>query len=844
MKRMKKLTSIGLVLAMTVGLLAGCSGGGSSDTNAVSGKGRYVEENWGDPFREGEDNSYSYVQSMTQLSDGTIRAIVNDDSDRGFSVMDSSDGGKTWADSGMNLSALDQLNIGDQTDENGNGDYGYASNFCLDTEGDMVFSYTTSHSEAKGTLTSVDSTEKYYLLTKDGTLSEIAMELPGIQNVQHYEYDTSEDESDQSSGEGAVAESETEDDGVVVSEGGDGEVTGDTEMTNGIQSFKLKDAENLYVSDYNGTVYHIQTADGQIAATFDDMDWVNGIYLCGDKLLLDDYEHVYEYDTATDKKTAEHAELAKIISSKNNLTFADYLKDGNTIYYACTEGIFTYNLDNDTSEQIVDGNMSSLVSPSGNVDYLMPKADGQILIKFSDYIGDTNEESFLNYTYDKDAAKRPDKELTIYTLNDDYSVRTLAAVYQKSHPDVYVKVESGVSGDNAVTTSDAIRTLNTEVMGGNGPDILFMDGLPVNSYVEKGLLADISDIVNPMISDGKVFEKIAQTYQSDDGKIYATPLVFKVPIVIGYKNDLDQLNSLSDFATLAQNFAKDHKKDQKFIDYYEAFSLIGDMMYTNAASWFKEDGSLNTDNLKAYLQDIKSIYDAVYETLSDEDKSNMDDMKQYYTSEDSGLDASWYGSDPTYNAIYIMSGMNKIAYGNMSGTSSLEDLGSIMRKDADISYKALPGAVQNVYVPAEVIGINAKSKNMDTAKDFYTFALSADGQKSIDSYNGFPLNKDRFDASLVDPDAGTEGYDPNESKGGWGMTDENGNEFTVEQYWPTDDQISQLKNLIDTLDTASYDDYTILTTIMKDSMNAIVGNSSIDDAVDQVVKDINIYLSE
>ena len=31
MKRMKKLTSIGLVLAMTVGLLAGCSGSGSGN---------------------------------------------------------------------------------------------------------------------------------------------------------------------------------------------------------------------------------------------------------------------------------------------------------------------------------------------------------------------------------------------------------------------------------------------------------------------------------------------------------------------------------------------------------------------------------------------------------------------------------------------------------------------------------------------------------------------------------------------------------------------------------------------------------------------------------------------
>ena len=34
MKRMKKLTSIGLVLAMTVGLLAGCSGG-SNGSGAV-----------------------------------------------------------------------------------------------------------------------------------------------------------------------------------------------------------------------------------------------------------------------------------------------------------------------------------------------------------------------------------------------------------------------------------------------------------------------------------------------------------------------------------------------------------------------------------------------------------------------------------------------------------------------------------------------------------------------------------------------------------------------------------------------------------------------------------------
>ena len=853
MKRMKKLTSIGLVLAMTVGLLAGCSGSGSGngeDASTSGGKGRYVEENWGDPLESQDDNSYSYIQTMKQLSDGTIRAIVSDSSDRGFSVKDSTDGGKTWGDASMDLSALDQLNLGDDnTDDDGNGDYAYVGSMTIDADGDLAFVYTQSHSETKDNVTSVDSTEKYYLLTKDGKLSEIAMEIPNLQKEQHYEYNASDDETgsktDDSADSGVSAESETDDDGVVINENGDSDNNGDTEASNGIQTLKLKDAENLYVADYNGAVYHVTTADGKITATFDDMDWINNMYLCGDKLLLDNYEKVYEYDTATDKKTAEHEALASVITSKGNVTIADYLKDGHTIYYSCTEGIYTYDLDKDTSEQIVDGNMSSLVSPSGNVEYLIPKDDGQIFVKFSDYTGDTSEESFLNYAYDKDAAKRPDKELTIYTLKDDYTIRTLAAAYQKAHPDVYVKVESGVSGNDAVTTSDAIRTLNTEVMGGNGPDILLMDGLPVNSYVEKGLLADVSDTVNPLISDGKLFDKIAQTYKGDDGKIYAVPMTFQVPIVIGRKSDLDKLNNLSDFASLAQDFVKDHKKNENFIESYSLYSLVGDMMYTNSASWFKEDGSLDSDSLKSYLNDIKTIYNAAYETLSDKDKSDMDQMKQYYASEDYEMDASWYGSDPSHMAMYIMAGMNRIAYGNMAGTSSLGDLASIMRKDADINYKALPGSVQNVYVPSEIIGINAKSKNIDTAKEFYAFALSADGQKAIDSYySGFPVNKERFDASLVDPDAGTEGYDPNESKGSWGMTDEDGNEISVDSYWPTDDQIAQLKNLIDSLDTPSYGDYTILSTILKDSMNAIIGDTSVDDAVEQVVKDINIYLSE
>ena len=145
----------------------------------------------------------------------------------------------------------------------------------------------------------------------------------------------------------------------MINENGGSDNKGDTEASNGIQTLKLKDAENLYVADYNGAVYHVTTADGKIASSFDDFDYVNNMYLCGDKLLLDDYEKVYEYDTATDKKTAEHEALANIIQTKNNVMIADYLKDGHTIYYSCTE-VFYIRSGQGCFEQIVDGNMSSL----------------------------------------------------------------------------------------------------------------------------------------------------------------------------------------------------------------------------------------------------------------------------------------------------------------------------------------------------------------------------------------------------------------------------------------------------------------------------------------------------
>ena len=52
-----------------------------------------------------------------------------------------------------------------------------------------------------------------------------------------------------------------------------------------------------------------------------------------------------------------------------------------------------------------------------------------------------------------------------------------------------------MSGDDGVTRTDALKTLNTEIMAGKGPDILILDGISSETYVEQGMLEDLSGIL-------------------------------------------------------------------------------------------------------------------------------------------------------------------------------------------------------------------------------------------------------------------------------------------------------------------------------------------------------------
>ena len=149
-----------------------------------------------------------------------------------------------------------------------------------------------------------------------------------------------------------------------------------------------------------------------------------------------------------------------------------------------------------------------------------------------------------------------------------------------------------------------LRTLNTDIMAGKGPDILILDGMPVENYIQKGLLEDITDTVEAVSREDGLFENIMRTFEKDD-KIYAVPLGFLLPVVQG---DEAVVNAAESMNTLAEQIAEIREANPHTgrimiptdsSDFLEIFYNLENAAMRN------EDGTLNEEALKAFLENMK-----------------------------------------------------------------------------------------------------------------------------------------------------------------------------------------------------------------------------------------------
>ena len=148
-------------------------------------------------------------------------------------------------------------------------------------------------------------------------------------------------------------------------------------------------------------------------------------------------------------------------------------------------------------------------------------------------------------------------------------------ICRKTKPDVFVNLQIGMTEEDGVTAEDAVKALNTELLAGNVPDVLVLDGLPTDSYIEKGILADISEAVDTISAQDGVFENVVGAYRGADG-CYRIPARFYVGIVIGEPDAVAAGASLPGFADFMET-KKSKSRMRTCFRYRQARELLQDL---------------------------------------------------------------------------------------------------------------------------------------------------------------------------------------------------------------------------------------------------------------------------
>lgn len=585
----------------------------------------------------------------------------------------------------------------------------------------------------------------------------------------------------------------------------------------------------LIVRDFEENLFLVD-ADGACKKLFDTKgEGIHYFGIAGGLLIAVYDEGVFLYDTKKQEVLEEEETLDELVKKDLSLVSADtdsgqpmVFSEGtqeSDILFANKDGIFHFARGGSVVEELMDSSFASF--GTGNMVF----QDMAVIDNENIFIAGTNSELY-HYSYDEKAASVPEQELTVYALDESSYLRKAVALFQKENPDIHVNLEFGLSGKDGVTLEDALSVLNTNLLAGKGPDVLILDGMPADSYIEKGILADITDIVESVEKEEGIFSNIIEGSKKD-GKIYAMPARFLFSIVEGDKEALKAGGSLDNLAKKAEELKKQDSSSNVIPGNKGTRTLLRDLYYADSAAWQKEDGSIDKDRLAQFLENAKRLYDV--------DKA---DKEEDFRDKSIG-DGTFSGvKTGTNDSAALVNKSCKFSFGSI--TSFLEFQGMCSTwKQTKADYCLMNGDTIKSYIPYLSAGVVAK-ENTETAKLFVKSLLGKKAEASdINESTGFPVNRAAFDAFSKE-----KMDDPRVKEGmSVGFGDEDGM-YGYEYRNLTQEEVDRLTEIVESLTEPSMTNRVIQEIVLEQGDKYLLGEQELESTVEAVLQKVNLYLAE
>jgi ABC-type glycerol-3-phosphate transport system substrate-binding protein len=507
------------------------------------------------------------------------------------------------------------------------------------------------------------------------------------------------------------------------------------------------------------------------------------------------------YDTQQKKSV-------RTVDFSNKSSYVAYgMKDDGTLLLGNSAGIHRLQKDGTLWETVVDGALNSMSMPSLTFANLFVK-EGEQEEYYGVYSNNDGGSVLMHYVFDKNVASVPSKEITVYSLKENSTVRQAISLFQAENTDIKVNYVVAM-GEEEGKVTDYIRALNTELLAGNGADVLILDGLPVDSYIEKGVLADIKNLISPLEESGELLKNITGSYQKD-GKVYDVPLRFSIPVIKGKAAAIKASGSLTQIADyIKQN------KDKTYSGTTTYKQLLEDYLALYSQDLF-QNGQLSDENFITFLKNIKAVSENIKATETNENNE--------------GFNAAYekmFGGERLF-----LGDLFSVIKGSETSVEQIRNIYDTMlffasMKNKELSYQS----INQMFVPNGLVGLNSKSRESEIAQKFISYLFKPEVQDA-NVYDGFPVNSASIQKWIDKEDDGVS----------FATRDEDGNE--ISGGYPVKAERESILNIALKLNKPIETNYILNDLIVEEVIPYLKGEIDESQALSKVKAKVNTYLAE
>ncbi len=418
--------------------------------------------------------------------------------------------------------------------------------------------------------------------------------------------------------------------------------------------------------------------------------------------------------------------------------------DGN-YYYASQSGIFRIARGGSISEKILDSTGFTISMANYYCNGLCRAQNGDLIVTL---FSDSDQMKLLRYHWDNSLPAASSDALTIWSLQDNATVRSAIVEFRKKHPESDMSYIVATA-DSTLSADSILQALNAELLTGSGPDVLILDNIDYQSYAQQGLLADLSQVIDT----SKLSQNIVAPFITN-GAAYVLPARFSVPILYGEVGTVESLTTLDALksAILAckprpdanyndEAYYSDLTKEEQYALGFVSIAQLLHFTLQSSASALIKDNQLDTGAVREVLSFVQEI--GTYYGMKDyrpDQPSNQVTMSGNANDVVSTGDGG-YEYSVTMHARYGWDIMQTPSLLSYISTVNVED------NAAGNSAVVQPGLSEKAYLPLVLAGVNSNSDKKDDAFAFMQVLFGEDVQKTFQQ-DGSPVLQSALEQSL------------------------------------------------------------------------------------------------